>query len=93
MKSSFQLPFELQARLFPYDRKVSTTRQLTMHRGDHLPGRPSRKYSQQRAGPFIVKRRVGRLAYELDLPDTMGIHPVISVTHLAPSPDGKDGPF
>jgi hypothetical protein len=54
------------------------------------PAGPSRKYSQQRAGPFIVKRRVGGLAYELGLPHTMGIHPVISVAHLAPSPDNKD---
>jgi hypothetical protein len=40
LESSFQLPFELQARPFPYDRKISTTRQLTIHRGYHLPGRP-----------------------------------------------------
>jgi hypothetical protein len=65
---------------------------LRLHKGYHLPGNPSRKLSQQRTGPFVVKRRVGRLAYELDLPANMGIHPVISVAHLAPTPDGKD-PF
>jgi hypothetical protein len=57
---------------------------LRLHRGYHLPGKPSRKLSQQRAGPFVAKRRVGRLAYELDFPPNMGIHPVISVAHLYP---------
>lgn len=65
---------------------------LRLHRGYHLPGRPPRKYSQQRAGPFVIKRRIGRLAYELDLPPNMGIHPVISVAHLSPTPPGND-PF
>ena len=40
----------------------------------------------------IVKRRVGRLTYELVLPDNMIIHPVISVAHSLPTPAGK-GPF
>ena len=35
---------------------------------DDLPGFPPRKYSQQRAGPFRILRRVNDLAYELDLP-------------------------
>jgi hypothetical protein len=65
---------------------------LRLHRGYHLPGKPSRKLSQQRAGPFVVKRRVGRLAYKLDFPPNMGIHPVISVAHLSPTPPGDD-PF
>ncbi|RWA03570.1 hypothetical protein EKO27_g11536 [Xylaria grammica] len=65
---------------------------LKLHSGYHLPGKPSRKYSQQMSGPFEVKRRVGTLAYELDLPPDYIIHPVISVAHLRPTPDGKD-PF
>lgn len=65
---------------------------LRLHKGYHLPGKPSRKLSQQRAGPFPIKRRVGRLAYELDLPPNMAIHPVISVEHLSPTPPGDD-PF
>jgi hypothetical protein len=65
---------------------------LRLHRGYHLPGKPSRKLSQQRAGPFVIKRRVGRLAYELDFPPEMAIHPVISVAYLLPSPLGSD-PF
>lgn len=65
---------------------------LRLHRGYHLPGNPSRKLSQQRSGPWVIKRRIGRLAYELDFPPNFGIHPVISVAHLSPTPPGED-PF
>jgi RNase H-like domain found in reverse transcriptase/Reverse transcriptase (RNA-dependent DNA polymerase)/Chromo (CHRromatin Organisation MOdifier) domain/Integrase zinc binding domain len=65
---------------------------LRLHKGYYLPGHPPRKYSQQRHGPWKIKRRVGRLAYEIDLPDTMKIHPVISVAHLSPAAEGID-PF
>jgi hypothetical protein len=65
---------------------------LRLHKGYHLPGNPSRKLSQQRTGPFEIIRRVGRLAYELKFPDNMGIHPVISVAQLSPTPPGDD-PF
>ncbi|KAK4181991.1 hypothetical protein QBC35DRAFT_421463, partial [Podospora australis] len=47
---------------------------------------------KQRAGPFTVLKKVGRLAYKLDLPESFGIHPVISVAQLTPSPKGSD-PF
>jgi hypothetical protein len=33
-------------------------------------------------GPFRIKRRVGRLAYELELPPSWRMHLVISVIHL-----------
>ncbi|EAQ84379.1 hypothetical protein CHGG_08393 [Chaetomium globosum CBS 148.51] len=65
---------------------------LRLHKGYHLPGNPPRKLSQQRTGPFEVVRRVGRLAYELKFPENMGIHPVISIAHLSPTPPGND-PF
>ncbi|KAM0814726.1 putative Reverse transcriptase [Seiridium cardinale] len=65
---------------------------LRLHSGYHLPSKPPRKFSQQRSGPFPIKRRVGKLAYELDLPNNTPIYPVISIAHLSPTPDGKD-PF
>ncbi|KAJ6010298.1 hypothetical protein N7451_001710 [Penicillium sp. IBT 35674x] len=37
-----------------------------------------------------VLKRVGRLAYRLDLPPDLKIHPVISVVHLEPAPPGDD---
>ena len=43
-----------------------------------------------KTGPFKVKRRVGKVAFELDLPETFDIHPVISCIHLEPA---KEDPF
>ena len=65
---------------------------LRLHQGYHLPGRPAKAYSQQRAGPYRVLERVSRLAYRLDIPSNSRIHPVISIAHLSPSADGED-PF
>ena len=65
---------------------------LRLYNGYHLPGKPLRKLSQQRVGLFVVKRCIGRLAYELDFPDYMGIHLVISVAHLSLSP-AESNPF
>jgi hypothetical protein len=62
----------------------------SMQSGYHLPNTISHKLSSQRAGPFTVIRAVGRLAYELDIPTTWKIHPVISVAHLEPY---KDDPY
>ncbi len=60
---------------------------LRLHKGYNLPGPSNKKLSQQRCGPFTIKRRVGRLTYELDLPARWKIHPVISVTPLEPASD------
>ncbi|KAI1332828.1 hypothetical protein F5Y16DRAFT_127487 [Xylariaceae sp. FL0255] len=65
---------------------------LKLHEIPHLPGNPPREFSQQRAGPWKVKRRGGCLAYELDLPETFDIHPVISAARLSHKITGKD-PF
>lgn len=43
-------------------------------------------------GPFTVKQKLGRLAYELDLPANWKVHPAISIAHLELAPAGKD-PF
>lgn len=39
-------------------------------------------------GSFSVLRKVGKLAFELELPDQMKIHPMISVAHLEPADPG-----
>jgi hypothetical protein len=36
-------------------------------------------------GPFKVKRRVGKVAFELKLPTYLYIYPVISCIHLEPA--------
>ncbi len=58
---------------------------LRLHHRYRLPAEANSKLSNQRAGPFKVLRRVGRLAYKLDLPARWKIHSVISVTQLEPA--------
>ncbi len=50
----------------------------------------NRKLSEPRVGPFVIKRTVGRLACELELPKTWKIHPVVSIAELEPLPAGQD---
>ncbi len=50
-----------------------------------------RKLSPQAIGPYTIKKCVGNLAYELELPESTKIHPVVSVSQLEPHPS-KD-PF
>lgn len=69
---------------------------LRLHRGYQVPGLKDRnpKIEQQFAGPFKVLERIGRLAYRLELPQSMQrVHPVISVAHLEPAPDPAEDPF
>ena len=63
---------------------------LRLHHGYNLPHKPNKKLSNQRAGPFLIKRRVGNLAYELDLPPAWKIHPVISIAQLEPANNSSD---
>ena len=63
----------------------------SMETGYHLPNTISHKLSPQRVGPFQILRSVGRLAYELDIPSTWKIHPVISIAHLEPHKEDTYG--
>ena len=63
---------------------------LKLHHGYSLPGVDNMKLSNQRAGPFQVLEKVGKLAYRLQLPAHWKIHQVISVAHLEPAPKGSD---
>lgn len=69
---------------------------LKLHAGYKLPGKPNKKISNQRCPPFLVKRRIDRLAYELDLPPKWKVHPVISVSQLesysGPNPYNRPRP-
>lgn len=71
---------------------------LRLHRGYSLPtSKLPPKLSAQFAGPFKVIKKVGKGAYELELPDTYRIHPVISTSMLEPylleGPDSFDRQF
>lgn len=63
---------------------------LKLHHGYKIPGLSNRKLSQQRVGPFKILAKVGNLAYKLDLPPTMLVHPVISIAQLEPKVSGDD---
>ena len=63
---------------------------LKLHHGYSIPGLANRKLSQQRVGPFKVLSKIGTLAYKLELPPVMKIHPVISVAQLEPAASGPD---
>jgi hypothetical protein len=67
---------------------------IKLHHGYKIPGQDHPKFSQQRAGPFVVKEIYGKgNAYKLHLPDHWKNHPVISVEHLEPAPPPSADPF
>ena len=66
---------------------------LRLHRGYTLPGVKNKKLQQQFIGPLRIKRRVGRLAYELDIPLNWKIHPVVSIAHLEPASNQQLDPY
>lgn len=76
----------------PADYEVGDTVYLRLGKGYHLPGKPRRKWSPARAGPFKITQRIGKQAYRLDIPNHWRIHPVISVAQLYRPKQGKD-PF
>ena len=47
----------------------------------------------QFVGPFKVLKRIGRLAYRLDIPDSWRIYPIFSIAQLEPCLDSKDDPY
>lgn len=63
---------------------------LRLHHGYKIPGLSNHKLHNQRVGPFKILEKVGKLAYRLELPPLMKIHPVVSVAQLEPG-SGKDG--
>ena len=67
-----------QPILFHSENKVY----LRLYHEYQLPDRFNRKMFNQRCESFTVKRRVGRLAYELKLSAHWRIHPIISVAQL-----------
>jgi hypothetical protein len=52
--------------------------------------RPTEKLDHKFFGPFVVKRKVGQRAYELELPARMKIHPVFYVGLLEPYRESTD---
>lgn len=63
---------------------------LWLHHGYNLPHKPNKKLSNQCAGNFLIKRRIGNMAYELDLPPAWKVHTVISIAQLEPANNSSD---
>jgi hypothetical protein len=59
-----------------------------------VPGVPKQKIGPQRVGPFKIKEVLSKgKAYRLELPSHYGIHNVVSVVHLEPSPAPGSDPY
>jgi hypothetical protein len=56
--------------------KLQPYRQISVHR------RVSQKLAKRFYGPFLITKRIGPVAYELDLPPTARIHPVFHISML-----------
>lgn len=49
--------------------------------------RPSDKLDWKKIGPFLIKRKISNINYELSLPDGMKIHPIFHISLLEKAPD------
>jgi hypothetical protein len=53
--------------------------------------RQSKKLDQKFVGPYDVVKKINDVAFELDLPPTLSIHPVFHVSLLSPFHEGHAG--
>jgi hypothetical protein len=67
---------------------------LKLGDGYSVPGISKPKIGPQRVGPFRIIETLSKgKAYRLELPPHYGIHDVISVAHLEPSPCPRSDPY
>lgn len=63
---------------------ISVGDQVWLLRRNLKTRRPSDKLDYRRLGPFLVTKQINEVAYRLDLPTSMKIHPVFHVSLLEP---------
>ncbi len=75
--------------------KVGDWAILKLHKDYSIPFsvKITKKLTQQYIGPFQIIKKVGRLAYKLDVPSDWRIHPVFSMAQFEPAPDPAKDPF
>ena len=68
---------------------------VNLHKGYDIPLTQiiGKKLSPQRQGPFQITKRVGKLAYEVAIPDNWRVFPVFSIAQLEPSPAPGSDPY
>ena len=66
---------------------------IRLHKGYNIPAVKNKKLGEQYAGPVQVVKRVGRLAYQLDIPAYWKVHNVFTVAQLEPTFYPKDNPY
>ncbi|KAK8961187.1 Histone deacetylase 6 [Platanthera guangdongensis] len=69
----------MREQIFNIDEKV-----MVRVRPERLPLGPAKKLSARRMSPYSIISRIGTNAYRLDIPASMGIHPVFNVEDLTP---------
>jgi hypothetical protein len=67
------------------EQELEVGQQVLLSTADlNLKQKSTPKLSARFIGPFSIKRKISALAYELDLPSTLPIHPVFHITKLRP---------
>jgi hypothetical protein len=87
------LTFVMERMSYYYDKKHSKQPSLKEGNRVYLLGknittkRPSQKLDYQKLGPYIIKKKLSDVSYELELTSRTRIHPVFHVSLLEPVPD------
>ena len=78
-------------RHLPLSLRVGDKVYINLHKGYKVNSNLHKKFGARRVGRFPIKRILANgNAYELALPRHWKIHPVISVEHIEPVPQGED---
>lgn len=75
--------------------KVGEWTMLRLHKeySISLTARLTKKLTQQYVGPFHIVKKVGRLAYKLNISPDWRIYPIFSVAQLEPAPPPAKNSF